>query len=49
MEIIIIFIAGLCVGAAGGAWGYRYLLKRRPEAIERLAAQARELGRKISD
>lgn len=36
-------IVGLVIGVAAGATGYRYLLKRRPEMIERLAAQAREL------
>ena len=34
----------LVVGVAIGAWGYRYMLKRDPDAIERLAAQARQLG-----
>lgn len=37
-------IIALVVGVALGAWGYRYMLKRDPDAIERLAAQARELG-----
>ena len=34
-------IIALVVGVALGAWGYRYMLKRDPDAIERLAAQAR--------
>lgn len=38
------FLIGLVVGVALGAWGYRYMLKRDPDAIERLAAQARQLG-----
>lgn len=42
MELIQ-FVAGLVIGVAAGATGYRYLLKRRPEMIERLAAQARAL------
>lgn len=42
MELIQ-FVAGLVIGAGAGAWGYRYLLKRNPEMIERLAAQARAL------
>lgn len=37
-------IIGLVIGAGVGAWGYRYMLKRDPDAIERLAAQARQLG-----
>lgn len=44
---IILFLAGLLIGVGSGAWGYRYLLRRNPEAIERLAAQVRELGRKF--
>jgi len=43
MELLI----GFVIGAAVGAWGYRYILKRSPEAIERLAAQARELGNRF--
>jgi len=46
MELIQ-FVAGLVIGAGAGAWGYRYILKRSPEAIERLAAQARELGNRF--
>ncbi len=37
-------IIALVVGVALGAWGCRYMLKRDPDAIERLAAQARQLG-----
>lgn len=40
-------VIGLVIGAGVGAWGYRYILKRSPEAIERLAAQARELGNRL--
>lgn len=36
-------IVGLVIGAGVGATSYRYLLKRRPEMVERLAAQARAL------
>lgn len=43
IEIIIAVV----IGAGVGAWGYRYILKRSPEAIERLAAQARELGNRL--
>lgn len=46
MDIISVVI-GLVVGVAIGAWGYRYTLKRDPGAIERLAAQARELGNRF--
>lgn len=42
MELIP-FVAGLVIGAGAGAWGYRYLLKRNPAMVERLAAQARAL------
>lgn len=42
MELIS-FAGAFVAGAAVGAWGYRYLLKRSPEAVERLAAQARAL------
>ena len=34
-------IIGLVVGLAFGAMGYRYLLKRNPAAVERMAAQVR--------
>lgn len=37
------FVIGLVVGAAVGAWGYRYMLKRDPEAVERLADEADKL------
>lgn len=40
-------IIALVVGVALGAWGYRYMLKRNPDAIERLAAQARRLGSRL--
>lgn len=40
-------IAGCALGVAIGAWCYRYLLRRNPAMIERLAAQARALGRKL--
>ncbi len=37
MELLI----GFVIGAAVGAWGYRYSLKRWPERLERLAEQIR--------
>jgi len=40
-------VIGLVIGAGVGAWGYRYLLKRDPEALERLAAQARAMGNRL--
>lgn len=40
-------ILGVLIGFAAGVWGYRYALKRDPEAIEKLAAQARRLGNKL--
>lgn len=40
-------IIALVVGVALGARGYRYMLKRDPDAIERLAAQARQLGNRF--
>lgn len=43
MELIPIVIA-LLVGAAGGAAGYRYWLKRDPEALEALAAKIKAAG-----
>lgn len=43
MDLMILVIA-FGVGFGTGAWAYRYLLKRDPDAIERLAAQARQLG-----
>lgn len=35
------FLIGLVVGAAVGAWGYRYALKRDPDALEDLAKEIR--------
>lgn len=43
MELIPLVVV-LLLGVAIGAWAYRYALKRSPEAVERLAAQARRLG-----
>lgn len=36
-------IVGLVIGVAVGATGYRYILGKNPEMVERLAAQARAL------
>lgn len=44
MTAPLLFLIALPLGIAVGAWGYRYLLKRNPSAIERLAAQARQFG-----
>ena len=41
------YVGAMLVGAAIGAMFYRRMLKRSPEAIERLAAQARELGNRF--
>jgi len=38
------FIIGVIVGAAVGAWGYRYSLKKRPDAVERIAAEIKAKG-----
>ncbi len=46
MELIPCVVV-LLVGVAIGAMGYRRLLKRSPEAVERLAAQARRLGSRL--
>lgn len=35
------------VAAGIGAWAYRYMLRRDPEALERLAQQIRDAGRRI--
>lgn len=32
------------VGIGAGAWGYRYALKKDPEALERLAQAAKRAG-----
>lgn len=37
MELLI----GFVIGAAVGAWGYRYLLKRDPARLEALADKLR--------
>lgn len=34
-------LVGLVVGVAIGAWGYRYAMKRDPEALEALAKEIR--------
>ena len=46
MDIIIPIIAFL-VGAALGASGYRYYLKRDPARIEKLAAAIKSAGRRF--
>lgn len=38
---LIVDAAIFLVGAAVGAWGYRYLLKRDPETLEEWARKAR--------
>lgn len=40
-------IVGLLIGVAAGAMGYRYILRKNPEMIERLAAQARALRNRL--
>jgi hypothetical protein len=35
------FLIGVVVGVAIGAWGYRYALKRDPDALEDLAKEIR--------
>lgn len=40
---LIIDAAFFLVGAACGAWGYRYMLKRDPETLEEWARKARDL------
>ena len=39
----ITFLATFVIGAAWGAWVYRYLLKRDPETLEEWARKARSL------
>lgn len=41
------YLASAAIGFAAGMMTYRRMLKRSPEAIERLAAQARELGNRL--
>lgn len=40
IEIAIAFGLGVAVGA----WGYRYSLKKRPDAVERIAAEIKAKG-----
>jgi len=40
-------ILGVLIGFAAGMMTYRRMLKRDPEAIEKLAEQARRLGNKL--
>lgn len=40
-------VIGLVIGAGVGAMFYRRMLKRDPEALERLAAQARAMGNRL--
>lgn len=40
---LIVDAAIFLFGAAVGAWGYRYLLKRDPETLEEWARKARSL------
>lgn len=43
------FVIGLLLGAAVGAWGYRYSLKKRPDTVAKLAEQIRAAGDRFSD
>ena len=36
------------LGASVGLWGYRYMLKRDPETLERWAQEAKALGKKYN-
>lgn len=36
------YVGAMLVGVAAGVWGYRYALKRDPEALERLAREIRD-------
>jgi len=38
------YLASAAIGFIAGMMTYRRMLKRDPDAIERLAAQARQLG-----
>lgn len=44
----IAFVVTLAVGVGAGAYGYRYWLKRDPEALESLAKKLKEAGKKLS-
>ena len=35
---------GVVIGAIIGAWGYRYALKRDPDAVEELAKEIKRRG-----
>jgi hypothetical protein len=38
------FLVGLLLGAAAGAWFYRFMLKRNPAKLEQWAADAKRVG-----
>lgn len=46
MSMIEAMIA-VMIGIGAGAWGYRYILRRDPAALERMAAQIRAAGRNL--
>lgn len=46
---IIGYVLVFVVGAAAGAWGYRYTLKRDPEKLEAWARAAKLAGEKAKD
>lgn len=48
LQILGYFLAFI-VGAGLGASGYRYMLKRDPERLEALAAQAKRTGDRVKD
>lgn len=39
-----LLLVGAFAGAAAGAWGYRYWLKRDPAALERWAQELKRRG-----
>lgn len=43
MDLFNVFL-GLVIGVAIGAWGYRYALKRDPDAVEELAKEIKRRG-----
>ena len=43
-----LLVAVLVVGVGLGAYGYRYWLKRDPEALESWAKKLKEVGKKLT-
>lgn len=41
------FAIGLVIGVAAGMWGYRYMLRHDPDALEAIAAKIREAKRQL--